>query len=216
MLGSLLPTAMFIAWSWVILGAVPFDAAAGVAPGETFDPLAVLRTSGDAFGDTVRVFSLLAVTTSFVGFCYGLTDFFADLLGYDSAEEAGSAAGVEAAEAAEEAAAEAASGGAADGIPGQRPIGQRTVLYALALAPPLGFSLWDPSVFFAALDTAGTYGILTLFGIIPAWMAWVQRYGGGLGPAVPDSLPGGKATLAGMVIVASAVVGVETWERLLA
>ena len=43
---------MFIAWCAVILGSVPFDAAdAAVAAGETFDPLALLRSSGDAFGE---------------------------------------------------------------------------------------------------------------------------------------------------------------------
>ena len=72
LLGSALPCLMFIAWSAVILGSVPYDAAAAAsASGATFDPLAVLRASGDSFGSTVRFFSLLAVCTSFVGFYYG-------------------------------------------------------------------------------------------------------------------------------------------------
>lgn len=32
-------------------------------------------------------------------------------------------------------------------------------------------------VFLTALDRAGTYGVLTLFGLLPPAMAWQQRYG---------------------------------------
>jgi len=234
---------MFIAWCAVILGSVPFDAAdAAVAAGETFDPLALLRSSGDAFGEgphglgcasaaprhlgrasavgeVVRVFSLLAVSTSFVGFYYGLTDFFADALGLDQRNERAAAAGGGAAAAA--GAAERGEEPREEGdAAARRTPQQRALLTALALLPPLGFALSDPSIFFSALDNAGTYGILTLFGIIPAAMAWAQRYGDGdaePGDAVaPAALPGGRATLVAMIVAAGAVVSVETWERLAA
>ena len=42
--------------------------------------------------------------------------------------------------------------------PAERPLGQKSALFALTLAPPLGVALWDPTLFFAALDNAGTYG----------------------------------------------------------
>mmetsp|Transcript_41026 Transcript_41026/g.76301 ORF Transcript_41026/g.76301 Transcript_41026/m.76301 type:complete len:96 (-) Transcript_41026:72-359(-) len=91
------------------------------------------------------------------------------------------------------------------------------MLAALTLLPPLGFSLYDPSIFFSALDNAGTYGILTLFGIIPAAMAWSQRYGEDAADTVaPETLPGGKFSLAAMVAAASGIIGVETWERVVA
>ncbi|EOD18232.1 hypothetical protein EMIHUDRAFT_447986, partial [Emiliania huxleyi CCMP1516] len=204
--GSAIPTLMFIAWCAVILGSVPFDAAdAAVAAGETFDPLALLRSSGDAFGEVVRVFSLLAVSTSFVGFYYGLTDFFADALGLDQRNERAAAAGGGAAAAAgagERGEEPREEGDAA----ARRTPQQRALLTALALLPPLGFALSDPSIFFSALDNAGTYGILTLFGIIPAAMAWAQRYGDGdaePGDAVaPAALPGGRATLVAMIVAA--------------
>ena len=80
--GSAIPTAMFICWNLVILGSV--DPTAAVASGAAvFDPLEGLRASGDAFGATVRAFSLLAILTSFVGFVLGLNDYFADALGLD-------------------------------------------------------------------------------------------------------------------------------------
>ena len=201
--GSLLPTLMFIAWSGIILGTVPYDAASAAASaGETFDPLQLLRASGDGFGEVVRVFSLLAITTSFVGFYYGLTDFFADALGFtaNAAPDYG-----EKEEEEEEGAAAAASSG--------RPWDQTLLLSALTVLPPLGVALYDPTIFFEALDNAGTYGILTLFGIIPAAMAWSQRYSPESVTVVPEALPGGKASLALMMGSAGAIIGVETWER---
>lgn len=59
----------------------------------------------------------------------------------------------------------------------ERPLPTKAGLYALVLAPPLVVALYDPSLFFAALDNAGTFGILTLFGIIPAWMTCTLLHG---------------------------------------
>ncbi|KAK4855404.1 hypothetical protein QYF36_006976 [Acer negundo] len=47
--------------------------------------------------------------------------------------------------------------------------------YLLTLIPPLILSLIDPEIFFKALDFAGTYGVLMLFGILPAAMCWSDR-----------------------------------------
>ena len=80
--GTGLPMLMFVAWSAVILGTIPYDAPADAAT----DPLGALRASGDGLGETLRVFSLLAVGTSFIGFTLGLVDFAADLLGMPDAE----------------------------------------------------------------------------------------------------------------------------------
>ena len=95
----------------------------------------------------------------------------------------------------------------------QRPLDQRAILYALTLLPPLGFALWDPTIFFAALDNAGTYGILVIFGLLPALMAWEQRYGADAEPLVEDAVPGGRAGLAAIAGGAAAVIGLETWEK---
>ena len=109
--------------------------------------------AGGAFGGVLRVFSLLAVTTSLIGFSYGLTDFFADLFGMDASLD-------------EEK---------------ERPSEQKATLYALALVPPIAIATYaiteDPSLFFSVIDNAGTYGILVIFGLLPALMAWEQRYG---------------------------------------
>lgn len=49
-------------------------------------------------------------------------------------------------------------------------------LYASTLIPPTALAIIAPGIFFKALDTAGTYGISVLFGIIPAAMVWQLRY----------------------------------------
>lgn len=97
-------------------------------------------------------------------------------------------------------------------------------LYGAILLPPLAIAVTDPDIFFAALDTAGTFGISLLCGVLPAAMAWSQRYRdaersknrstqisanlsenvsevdelGELSLATLPLVPGGKATLAGM------------------
>jgi hypothetical protein len=95
--------------------------------------------------------------------------------------------------------------------------GEKALLGALTLLPPLGFAVGDPSIFFSALDNGGTYGVMTLFGILPAAMAWAQRYGEGRDPDTAfaeEALPGGKLTLLAMIAAGAAFVSVETWERI--
>ena len=59
----------------------------------------------------------------------------------------------------------------------QIPTGQRQIVpYALTLGPPFLLALTFPNLFFDALDFAGTYGVLTLFGLLPVAMAWSERY----------------------------------------
>ncbi|XP_074574065.1 uncharacterized protein LOC141830557 [Curcuma longa] len=87
------------------------------------------------------------------------------------------------------------------------PNGERIPLpYLLTLFPPLVLSLLDPEIFFKALDFAGTYGVLVLFGVLPAAMSWSERdSNGSLAPRVPSLVPGGRYTLA-LVMAAAAFV----------
>ena len=95
---------------------------------------------------------------------------------------------------------------------------ERAALFSCSLLPPLGVALYDPSLFFAALDNAGTFGILVLFGMVPAAMAWQSRYGGGDDGAgenaAPEMLPGGRFTLGAMGAAAAAIVALVSYERL--
>ena len=92
-------------------------------------------------------------------------------------------------------------------------------LWAAALAPPAAIAavFGNPSLFFAAVDLAGVYGILVLFGVVPALMAWGSRYGTDAleaDEAAPEAVPGGRASLGAIAGFAAAIIGLETYGRL--
>eukprot|EP00798_Chlamydomonas_sp_ICE-L_P025958 gene25958-11642_t len=81
--------------------------------------------------------------------------------------------------------------------------GARTIpTYFLTIVPALGMAVTHPDIFISALSIAATYGVMGLFGFLPAVMSWLQRYspygceedavrvGGGSGI---DVVPGGVA-----------------------
>jgi len=73
---------------------------------------------------------------------------------------------------------------------------QQPIPYAVTILPPYVLALSFPGIFFSALDAAGTYGVLVLFGLMPALMVWNERYAGVLPPAANIRIvPGGRATL---------------------
>jgi tyrosine-specific transport protein len=49
------------------------------------------------------------------------------------------------------------------------------VPFAVTLLPPLVLAVSYPDVFFNALEFAGVFGVLVLFGVLPGAMAWVSR-----------------------------------------
>lgn len=96
--------------------------------------------------------------------------------------------------------------------------------YICTLIPPTIFAVSNPDVFLSALDTAGAFGVLTLFGCLPPAMAWANRHGDGLGDAcaarreemcgVLDPLvPGGRVGLGLLFGAAAAVVASEAVEK---
>lgn len=95
------------------------------------------------------------------------------------------------------------------------PSGQnRPLPYLLTLIPPLALSLLDPEIFFKALDFAGTYGVLVLFGILPSAMSWSDRYSGSSqSQKLPLLVPGGKLTLSLVIGGAGCVILSEIIEN---
>ncbi|AUS99467.1 tyrosine transporter [Nostoc sp. CENA543] len=77
-IGSAIPLVMFLAWNAVILGSVNPEM---VQKYHHFDPLQILRAggAGEWLGVLVSIFSEFAIVTSFIGFVYGLVDFFQDV-----------------------------------------------------------------------------------------------------------------------------------------
>ncbi|XP_042002042.1 tyrosine-specific transport protein isoform X1 [Salvia splendens] len=88
----------------------------------------------------------------------------------------------------------------------------RALPYVLTLVPPLILSLLDPEIFFKALDFAGTYGVLVLFGVLPAAMSWSDRYSGS--SETPTLVPGGKVTLSLVTAGSALVILTEILENL--
>ncbi|XP_061944337.1 uncharacterized protein LOC133668477 isoform X1 [Populus nigra] len=95
------------------------------------------------------------------------------------------------------------------------PAGENKPLpYILTLIPPLVLALLDPEIFFKALDFAGTYGVLVLFGIIPAAMAWSDRYSSSSTTIkLPQLVPGGKVTLSLVMGAAGCIILSEILEN---
>ncbi|KAL9405265.1 hypothetical protein Peur_002237 [Populus x canadensis] len=95
------------------------------------------------------------------------------------------------------------------------PAGENKPLpYILTLIPPLVLALLEPEIFFKALDFAGTYGVLVLFGIIPAAMAWSDRYSSSsTSIKLPQLVPGGKVTLSLVMGAAGCIILSEILEN---
>ncbi|NET37457.1 MAG: tyrosine transporter [Cyanothece sp. SIO1E1] len=175
LVGSAIPLIMFLAWNAAILGCVNLELAQAASNDIIFDPLEALRSSADKpwLGALISVFSEFAVVTSFIGFVYGLLNFWGDAFEIQPDDNV-----------------------------------QRLPLYGLVLLPPLGLSVLNPSIFLEALDYAGAFGMSVLFGIIPATMAWKQRYQNQNLSTMSASplVPGGKMTLIAMIGVSIGVI----------
>eukprot|EP00249_Psilotum_nudum_P016453 c25831_g1_i4 orf=332-1825(-) len=85
--------------------------------------------------------------------------------------------------------------------------GKEPLPYILAVLPPIVFALLNPDIFFTALDFAGTYGVLVLFGILPPAMAWAERYTDAcVQPSIPPLVPGNRIMLGAIIGTAGCVI----------
>lgn len=194
--GSAAPTVMFLVWNTLICAAVDSSLVVGG------DPVAQLRlNSADSagLGACVSIFSLAAIVTSFFGFYFGLRTYVCDLLGI--AEDP------------------------LDQTTKPEPF-LETGINAAILLPPLLIASFNPDVFLSALDVAGTFGITTLFLIVPAATAWKQRataagfayndkVDGEKGEivSVPPFAPGGNSLLAVVIFFASVIIAEGAYDK---
>lgn len=74
---------------------------------------------------------------------------------------------------------------------------------ALALLPPLFFSILFPKIFFQALNFAGGICAVILFGVFPALMTWIGRYR--KKRLLEDRMIGGKPLLIAVFLIASLI-----------
>ena len=105
------------------------------------------------------------------------------------------------------------------------------ISYALTLIPPLTFAITYPDVFISAIDNAGTFGVIVIFGLLPPMMVYNYRKSAReefeetdalastermRQKALVDSiaLPGGDATLFAIFAFSAYVILQETLERI--
>lgn len=83
-------------------------------------------------------------------------------------------------------------------------------LCLLALLPPFIFALIYPKIFITALNYAGGFGAVILFGILPAAMVWKGRYGkSNLSNKNSYRVPGGKPLLLLVILISSFIIGLQ-------
>jgi len=87
----------------------------------------------------------------------------------------------------------------------------KIILATLVLGPPFLFSLLYPHVFLIALNYAGGFGAVILFGILPVLMTWKGRYVKHLNHV--QLIPGGKFTLVLIMLFAVSVICIQIFNQ---
>jgi tyrosine-specific transport protein len=88
----------------------------------------------------------------------------------------------------------------ADGLNIKKTTLGKGILVSLVIGPSSLCALFYPTVFLTALNYAGGFGAVILFGILPALMVWIGRYRLKI-PSTP-LVPGGKVVLASVIAFA--------------
>lgn len=97
----------------------------------------------------------------------------------------------------------------ADGLHVKKTAKGKVLLCFLSLAPPFFFAMAYPKIFLNALTYAGAYGAVILFGIMPALMVWSGRYF--MDQKDHRQIPGGRVTLAIVIMISLTIVGCTLW-----
>jgi len=148
----------------------------------------------------VSIFSELAITTSFIGFIYGIINAFSDVMLNQPSQILIS----------NESEFEKANPTTTNQF-------LKPSFFAAAIIPPLALSIGDPDIFFNALDYGGAFGVSTLFLVLPPLMIWKMRYGkeGEQEPlVVKPMVPFGKIPLASMWKAAGTLIIEQGAEKL--
>lgn len=88
-------------------------------------------------------------------------------------------------------------------------------LFALVFGPPLALSLADPDIFYRALDYGGSFGVSTLFLVLPPIMVWKERYGNESKMLTTKPMvPFGKLSLVSMWKAAATLIVEQGAEKL--
>lgn len=95
----------------------------------------------------------------------------------------------------------------ADGLKIKKTPQGKVLLCALVLVPPYICALMYPTIFLSALNYAGGFGAVILFGILPALMVWMGRYR--MHFKQQELVPGGKPLLILVILFSLWVIGLQ-------
>ena len=95
----------------------------------------------------------------------------------------------------------------ADGLGIKKDFKGKLLLCALVIVIPLFFALIYPKLFLLALSYAGSFGAVSLFGILPAAMVWSGRYRQKL--SGERLVPGGKPVLVGIIAISLLIMALQ-------
>jgi tyrosine-specific transport protein len=95
----------------------------------------------------------------------------------------------------------------ADGLRIEKTPRGKIILASLVLVPPFVCALLYPTIFLHALNYAGGFGAVILFGILPALMVWSGRYKHQL--SHNQLVPGGKPLLIGVILFAVWIMALQ-------
>lgn len=98
----------------------------------------------------------------------------------------------------------------ADGLKVKKTHSGKLGLCILVIAPSLALALMYPRIFLTALNYAGAFGAVILFGILPALMIWIGRYRKNMGSA--PMVPGGRGTVAAVLLFAFWVIAMQFFD----
>jgi tyrosine-specific transport protein len=84
----------------------------------------------------------------------------------------------------------------------------RFLLVLMTLVPPFAFAFVYPGIFIKALNMAGGFSAVILFGVMPVLMVWVLRYRRKTGSV--KMLPLGRMVLSIVILFAFAIFALET------
>ena len=145
-LGSLISLMFYLIWEYLIIGSLPPTGALSLE--------SIAKSSYPVAALTETLHSLSK--TPWIGLSVGLFSFFALVTSFFGV-------------------ALSLYDFLADGFKIQATLGGKTLLLILMFTPPLLFVIFFPSGFIVALGYAGIF-VAILYGLLPAWMVWRQRY----------------------------------------
>jgi len=94
----------------------------------------------------------------------------------------------------------------ADGLNIKKTCSGKCLLLLLVFFPPWFFACLFPYVFLTALNYAGGFGAVILFGLLPASMVWSGRYLSRIAQPHAFTVPGGKTALVAVIFSSLCII----------